>query len=113
MYQDMYIIIFIFKIVSCEMYGVNKFLLLLFFMFLFLDYYVFIIFFLDRQKSIVVFIIMLFLFNFFSFVVVKKIKTEEQDELKKKLREDWRKQKEFEEMRKVGIALVMIDEEGK
>lgn len=46
-------------------------------------------------------------------VVAKKTKTEEQDEPKKKSREDWRKQKELEEMRKAGTAPAMTDEEGK
>ena len=46
-------------------------------------------------------------------VVSKKTKTEEQDEPKKKSREDWRKQKELEEMRKAGTAPAMTDEEGK
>ena len=46
-------------------------------------------------------------------VVSKKTKSEEQDEPKKKSREDWRKQKELEEMRKAGTAPAMTDEEGK
>jgi ribosomal protein S25 len=46
-------------------------------------------------------------------VVAKKTKSEEQDEPKKKSREDWRKQKELEEMRKAGTAPAMTDEEGK
>lgn len=48
MYQDMYTITFISKTASCEMQGVNKFLLLLFLMPSFPDYYVFIILSLDR-----------------------------------------------------------------
>lgn len=77
------------------------------------DYYVFIILSLDRKRSIGVSTTMSFSLNLPPSVVAKKTKTEEQDEPKKKSREDWRKQKELEEMRKAGTAPAMTDEEGK
>ena len=46
--------------------------------------------------------------------VAKLVKSEEcADEPKKQSREDWRKMKELEEMRKAGTAEAMKDEEGK
>ena len=57
---------------------------------------------------------MSFTLNLAPSVVAKQAKSEEQDdEPKKKSREDWRKQKELEEMRKAGTAPAMTDEEGK
>lgn len=35
------------------------------------------------------------------------------EELKKMIREDWRKKKELEEQRKLGNVFVEVDEEGK
>ena len=47
-------------------------------------------------------------------VVAKQVKSEQDsDEPKKTSREDWRKMKELEEMRKAGTAPAMQDEEGK
>ncbi|KAF7278273.1 hypothetical protein GWI33_008629 [Rhynchophorus ferrugineus] len=44
---------------------------------------------------------------------ILKLKTEFEDEPKKKSREDWRKAKELDEARKAGTAPAAVDEEGK
>ena len=44
---------------------------------------------------------------------VKKDTEEEGDEPRKQSREEWKKQRELEEMRKAGTAPAMKDEEGK